>query len=59
MLLAVDTSRDTQSRQKAKALYQFDARNHDELSLIPGDIVLVSTVTTQNFLILMQILYNL
>ncbi|XP_052090011.1 intersectin-1-like isoform X3 [Mytilus californianus] len=36
-----DTAKDTQPRKKAKALYQFDARNHDELTLIPGDIILL------------------
>lgn len=25
-----------------RALYQFDARNHDELSFMPGDIITVS-----------------
>ena len=28
--------------QKYKALYQFDARNDDELSLLPGDFVMVN-----------------
>ncbi|XP_076079653.1 intersectin-1-like isoform X1 [Mytilus galloprovincialis] len=36
-----DTAKDTKPRTKAKALYQFDARNHDELTLIPGDIILL------------------
>ena len=35
------TAQNNQSRTKAKALYQFDARNHDELSLVPGDIILL------------------
>ena len=30
------------SKQKFKAVYQFDARNPDELSLNPGDTVMVS-----------------
>ncbi|CAG2198569.1 ITSN [Mytilus edulis] len=36
-----DTAKDIKPRTKAKALYQFDARNHDELTLIPGDIILL------------------
>ncbi|XP_052244343.1 intersectin-1-like isoform X3 [Dreissena polymorpha] len=41
------TSNDSQgfklsgAKKKYKALYQFDARNNDELSLMPGDIVMV------------------
>lgn len=27
---------------RRRALYQFDARNHDELSFMPGDIITVS-----------------
>lgn len=29
------------SKHKCRAIYQFDARNHDELSLTPGDTVMV------------------
>lgn len=29
-------------KTKYKALYQFDARNADEISLAPGDIILVT-----------------
>lgn len=28
--------------QRRRALYQFDARNHDEVSFMPGDIIEVS-----------------
>ncbi|CAE1260660.1 unnamed protein product [Acanthosepion pharaonis] len=30
-------------KQQYRALYQFEARNHDELSLNPGDIIIVSS----------------
>ncbi|CAI9736024.1 intersectin-1 isoform X2 [Octopus vulgaris] len=39
----VADSRQSSVKKQYRALYQFEARNHDELSLMPGDVIIVAS----------------
>lgn len=39
----MDTASTSKNKKQYKALFQFDARNTDELSLVPGDVIWVSS----------------
>lgn len=41
-----------------RALYPFDARSHDEISIAPGDVIMVCTICTQQRTISSHMVYE-